>query len=127
MRKLIIFLVILGLAIFFAWRHYIVRGKLQEYIDLNYKKSWAPPVQMHLANFFFIACRYKRAAEGYERVVKRYPKSEYFTKAMFRLANCYEHLGDVKKARETYKKLVELAPDSHFGTVAQRKLQWLGS
>ena len=68
------------------------------------------------------------AVEQYERLLTRYPDSEYADEAQFMIGFIYEeHLKDMARARAAYEKVIERFPESELAANARQLLPHLGS
>jgi len=56
--------------------------------------------------------KYDEAKNGYESFFKKYPKSEWATRALWNLGQIQEHLGNLKKAEEIYSDGINKYKDS---------------
>ena len=68
---------------------------------------------------------HEKALEYYQKVLDRYPESEYIDKIYYSMAGQRRALGDYAGARGFYNKLLTEHPDSHWAVYAKRRLKTL--
>ena len=75
------------------------------------EKGTPDVVQLNLADSYYAKKQYDMAAPEYERYLGQYPNGADRATALFRLAECYRHIGNVNAAKNTYETLL-----GQFGT-----------
>ena len=75
------------------------------------EKGTPDAVQLNLADSYYSKKQYDMAAPEYERYLGQYPNGADRPTALFRLAECYRHIGNVNAAKNTYETLL-----GQFGT-----------
>ena len=68
---------------------------------------------------------HEKALEYYQKVLDRYPESEYIDKIYYSMAGQRRALGDYAGARSFYNKLLTDHPNSHWAIYAKRRLKTL--
>ncbi len=80
--------------------------------------------QLDVATTAFNKKDYKLALKASERVVKKWPLSDYAPKAQYYFARCLEALGKDEKAFKEYQKLIEKYPKiDNFNEVILRQFE----
>jgi outer membrane protein assembly factor BamD len=80
--------------------------------------------QLDVATAAFNSKDFKLALKASERVVKRWPLSDYAPKAQYYFARCLEALGKDEKAFKEYQKLIEKYPKiDNFNEVILRQFE----
>jgi len=69
--------------------------------------------------------RYETALREYENLLKRFPSSPYYSKALFAMGECYEKLDDYSAALRQYRYLAESRGDGDIGDRAQDRVTYL--
>ncbi|MBN1383565.1 MAG: tetratricopeptide repeat protein [Elusimicrobia bacterium] len=110
MRKFLIFVLIV-LGIFYWASNFIKTGKLQDYIDKNSDKSWAPKLQFNLGKIYKTASNYEHAELCFKRISEKYPESEYNVEAMYQLGLVYAETQRRHQAIEVLKRIVQEYPE----------------
>ncbi|OGS45891.1 MAG: hypothetical protein A2539_05460 [Elusimicrobia bacterium RIFOXYD2_FULL_34_15] len=109
--KNIIIIVLLAFIFYNVW-DFISTDKMQNYIDRNSDKSWAPNVQYYLGGIYLTiyTSTYDKAEVCYRRMDERYPKSEYTPESLYQLGAIYELTKRFGLAKEAYKKIIDQYP-----------------
>jgi TolA-binding protein len=75
------------------------------------EKGTPDAVQLNLADSYYVKKQYDMAAPEYERYLGQYPNGADRAAALFRLAECYRHIGNINAAKNAYETLL-----GQFGT-----------
>lgn len=66
---------------------------------------------------------YEKAVNALAELVANYPQFISIDKAVYRLASCYEKIGDISEAAKWYKEIVDRYPYSTYFQIAQSKMK----
>ena len=110
MKKLLL-LVILAVVICVWFTDYVKSGKLQNYIDSNSSKEWAPKVQYYLGFTYYLAAKYDKAEYCFRHLLELYPKSAYAPDSLYQTGVICEETSRPQEAREIYKKILDEFPE----------------
>jgi len=124
MKKFIIFLVVI-VAICFWAIDYVKSGKLQNYIDSNSDKSWAPKAQYNLGMLYFTASKYEKADYCFRHSTETYPTSSYVVESLYQMGNICEETNKLQQAREIYKKILDDFPNYRKSELIRKKYNFL--
>jgi len=124
MKKFIIFLVLVIVVGFWA-ADYVKSGKLQNYIDANSSKEWAPKAQYHLGVWTYNAAYNDKAEYCFKHLMEKYPKSPYVVESLYHIGKIYEETNRLSEAREIYKKLLNEFPNYKKAELVRKKYNYL--
>lgn len=98
----------------------------QQLIDRFPDHELADNAQYWLGETDYAQKNYRRALDGFQRVVDVYPNGNKVPDAMLKLAFCQIELGEKSKAKETLQSLIRDFPWSEPARKAKERLQTLG-
>lgn len=126
LKKFLIFvLVIIG--IFYWADNFVKTGKLQDYIDKNSDKPWAPKVQFYLGSIYQTASDYENAEFCFNRILEKYPESEYGFKSMYQIGDIYAETRRRQQAIEIFKKIMVKYPQHEKIPVIENRISILSN
>ncbi|MDP4198657.1 MAG: tetratricopeptide repeat protein [Bacteroidota bacterium] len=87
--------------------------------------SYYPNYKYWESESLYAMKRYSRALHGFRSVLDGYPQSPKASAAAFKIAECYEQLGDKSNARAAYARLLADYPNSEYHSRASIRLRAL--
>jgi TolA-binding protein len=106
---------------------FVGRGGIQQFIDANSDKSWAPRAEFWLGYANYIMARRERAEYCYSRIVEKYPASAYKFEALYQLGIIYEETARNRLARDVYGRIMEECPGFGKMEIVREKYRYLSS
>ncbi len=96
-------------------------GKMDLFLK-NHENSKVTPKVIHLiGEAYFLSNDRQDAARYYSWLVEKYPDMPVSVRARFKLAECYEDMGERGKAMEQYIVLKDSFSATYYGVMAKRK------
>ena len=100
-------------------------GAIEEYEKVLKDNPGDLDARLRMAEVCIEAKQYKKAAETYEAVLKKFPKLaiERHSVVLTQLSEIYgRHIGEIEKARESIQVIIDKYPDSNYAKFAKERL-----
>ena len=126
MKKIAIFFGVVIL-IFYLASDFIKSGKLQQFIDDNSDKTWAPTVQYKLGVIYQTISKDDSAELCFNRILDKYTSSQFTIDSIFQLGSIYEETRRFPKAKEMYRRILDEYPNYENRNLAEKRLNYLSN
>jgi hypothetical protein len=121
MRKLLV--VLLVAVIVGIWsKGFVGSGECDRFLDRHFTAATKAPVEYYAGVLLSLAYHKRAAVYRFNRVMERYPKSEYAPDAWVEMIETFEDLGDRDAVVRECRKFLAACPDHVKARLIRKKL-----
>lgn len=122
LKKPLIVLVILAVAVYFLTTKYTVKDVLK-YAHDHPEKSSGPALTYYVGLGLYTRSDYPPAADAFKQLLSDYTTTQYTHEGLWKLGDTYMNMRDWENARNTYQYYLERYPDGSHKVMAQRRYE----
>lgn len=125
MKKIIIFVILLGIAIYIFYQEYYKPGTFNAFLQKYPSSKYAQTVEYCLGIIFSMLGKTNSAVFRFNRVIELYEMEDLKPNSYYNIAKCYEESKEIKLALKYYKITAEKYPQTYYGDISKKRYEYL--
>lgn len=125
MKKLFIFVFLLGIFTTFVYHRYYKTGEINSFLEQYPYSEYAQSLEYYLGILCSMLSKSDSAIFRFKRVIEIYELNKLKPAAYYHIAQIYEEKKEKKLALRYYRLTFEKFPKSHYGDLAKNRYDYL--